>query len=56
MCFKHPEFSRGQTEGLGDSEGIRDEIKAKARAALSVRGGTTWEDAEAGEREAPMAA
>lgn len=56
MCFEHPGFRRGQTEGLGDSEGIRDEIKAKARAALGVRGGTTWEDTEAEERGSPKAA
>lgn len=50
MCFEHPGFSREQIDSLGDSEGIRDEIKAKARAVLSVRGDTTPEDTEAGDR------
>lgn len=36
LCFEHPGFSREQIDSLGDSEGIRDEIKAKARAVLSV--------------------
>lgn len=36
LCFEHPGFSREQIDSLGDSEGIRDEIKAKSRAVLSV--------------------
>lgn len=36
LCFEHPVFSREQRDSLGDSERIREEIKAKARAVLSV--------------------
>lgn len=50
LCFEHSGFSREQIDSLGDLGGIRDEIKAKARAVLSVRGDTTREDTGAGDR------
>lgn len=55
LVFLASRFSRKQIEGLGDSEEIRDETKAKARAAFGVQASTTWEDREAVKRGALMA-